>query len=226
MGQLGSMAFFFAMRACEYVETSGSTRTKVIVLGDIAFRRGGKLIDSHKSSELVNAETVSNTYRTQKNGERGTTVTQHRTDTSKAKICPIRALSGLVERVANYKIESGSWKDVASRPVNLIIKDNHRKPTLITANDIKHHIRAAAFVFGEDRLGFTVSRLGTHSIRSGAATAMFLAGVPAETIQLIGWWCSQAFLRYIRIEVQQLTRGVSTFMTLNPEFYTIGNQIG
>jgi hypothetical protein len=48
--------------------------------------------------------------------------------------------------------------------------------------------------------------------------AMFLAGVPAETIQLIGRWKSQTFMRYIRAQVQQLTRGVVTEMTTNPEF--------
>lgn len=53
------------------------------------------------------------------------------------------------------------------------------------------------------------------------AMAMFLASVPVETIQLIRRWRSQAFLRYIRIQVQQLTQGVATDMTANPDFYTI-----
>ena len=68
--------------------------------------------------------------------------------------------------------------------MNLVILDNHREASLITSGDSKNHIRAAAFLYGEARLWFAVDRLGTHSIRSGAATAMFLAGVPAETIQL------------------------------------------
>jgi hypothetical protein len=56
--------------------------------------------------------------------------------------------------------------------------------------------------------------------------AMFLAGVPAETIQLIGRWRSQTFMRYIRIQVQQMTRGVADVMTTNPDFFTIeaGNE--
>ena len=35
------------------------------------------------------------------------------------------------------------------------------------------------------------AKIGALSLRAGAATAMFLAGVPAETIQLIGSWQSQ-----------------------------------
>ena len=66
--------------------------------------------------------------------------------------------------------------------------------------------------------------IGTHSLRAGAATAMFLAGVPAETTQLIGRRRSQTFLRYIRIQVQQLTRGVAANMTTNPNFFTIGQE--
>jgi hypothetical protein len=51
---------------------------------------------------------------------------------------------------------------------------------------------------------------------------MFLAGVPVETIQLIGRWRSQTFMRYhIRIQVQQMTKGVADVMTTNPDFFTI-----
>jgi hypothetical protein len=51
--------------------------------------------------------------------------------------------------------------------------------------------------------------------------AMLLAGVPVETIQLIGWWRSQTFMRFIRIQVQQMTKGVADVMTANPNFFTI-----
>jgi hypothetical protein len=54
--------------------------------------------------------------------------------------------------------------------------------------------------------------------------AMFLAGVPVETIQLIGRWRSQTFMRYIRIQVQQMTRGVADEMTTNPSFFTIDRE--
>lgn len=66
------------------------------------------------------------------------------------------------------------------------------------------------------------SSIGTHSLRAGAAMAMFLAGVLVETIQLIGGqWRSQTFMQYIRIQVQQMTRGVADVMTVNPDLFTI-----
>ena len=60
-----------------------------------------------------------------------------------------------------------------------------------------------------------------HPLRAGAAMAMFLGGVPVETIQLIGRWRSQTFMRYIWIQVQQMIRGVADIMTTNPDFFMI-----
>lgn len=52
--------------------------------------------------------------------------------------------------------------------------------------------------------------------------AMFLAGIVVKTIQLIGGqWRSQTFMQYIRIQVQQMTRGVADVMTVNPDLFTI-----
>ena len=228
IGQLVTGAFFFAMRSCEYSEASGSRRTKIVRIGDINFRREGKPIDSILESDLVKADTVSITYRTQKNGDRGVTVTQHRT---KAKpqtgLCPVRALAELVSRISVYALDVNPWKDVATRPMNLVASSaSGTQVTTITSGEVLRHLRAAAIQYGEGRLGFPASRIGTHSLRAGAAMAMFLAGVPAETIQLIGRWRSQTFMRYIRIQVQQMTRGVADVMTTNPDFFTIeaGNE--
>jgi hypothetical protein len=49
-------------------------------------------------------------------------------------------------------------------------------------------IRKAVVDMGTERLGFTPEDCGTHLIRSAAARAMHMAGVPAYTIMLIGRW--------------------------------------
>jgi hypothetical protein len=71
-------------------------------------------------------------------------------------------------------------------------------------------LRDAAAAVGERRLGFPVDRIGTHSIRAGAAMAVFLAGVPCKTIQLIGRWRSRTFMKFLRIQVTASTLGVTT----------------
>ena len=225
IGQLVVGAFFFAMRSCEFSDVGGPRRTTTITLADVEFRKGGKKVESDDAARLATADTVSITFRTQKNGEKGTTVTQHRTNGSAiggVSLCPVTSLAELVARVGHYDPLESEWKDKGKRPINLIVTSG--RASTVTSGQILHHLRAAALQYGEDRLGFPISKIGTHSIRAGAATAMFLAGVPAETIQLIGRWRSQTFLRYIRIQVQQLTRGVATNMTTNPEFLTIGQE--
>ena len=41
---------------------------------------------------------------------------------------------------------------------------------------------------------------------------MYMAGVPVYTIMLIGRWLSNAFLRYIRKQVEQFSRHVAKKM--------------
>ena len=62
--------------------------------------------------------------------------------------------------------------------------------------------------------------MDTHSIRSGTAMAMYLAGAPTFTIMMIGRWSSDAFLRYIRNQVEQFTHNISNSM-LRHECYFI-----
>ncbi|KAI2506084.1 hypothetical protein MHU86_8315 [Fragilaria crotonensis] len=225
VGQLVVCAFFFAMRSCEYSEVSGDRRTQVLRVGDLDFRKGGRSVDLVDSPLLMDADTVSVTYRSQKNGDRGVTVTQHRTEgVGQPRLCPVRSFANLAMRVSQYEVNDRTeWESVRDRPINLVVSGG--RVALISSHQILNHLRAGALLYGEERLGFPISRIGTHSLRSGAATAMFIAGVPTETIQLIGRWKSQTFLRYIRIQVQQLTQGVASGMIEHPNFFTIGRQL-
>jgi sorbitol-specific phosphotransferase system component IIBC len=53
--------------------------------------------------------------------------------------------------------------------------------------------------------------------------AMYLAGIPTTTIQLIGRWKSNALMRYIREQVDCFTENVSSKMLTVKNFYTIPN---
>lgn len=55
-------------------------------------------------------------------------------------------------------------------------------------------LRIVACHIGEDELGFKAKEAGAHSLCSGAAMAMCLAGAPAFTIALVGRWPSDTFL--------------------------------
>jgi hypothetical protein len=96
-----------------------------------------------------------------------------------------------------------------------------RKLTFITSSQVRTKLRSAADVLGPDRLGYSSHEIGTHSIRSGAAMAMYLNDVPVYTIMLVGRWSSDAFLKYIRRQVQQFSTGVSARMIKTSHFFTV-----
>ena len=79
----------------------------------------------------------------------------------------------------------------------------------ITLDEMINALRAAVFAFGEEKLGIKIYNIGTHSIRSGAAMLMYLGECPVYVIMMIGQWSSDAFLRYIRKQVEQFSHNVS-----------------
>ena len=76
-------------------------------------------------------------------------------------------------------------------------------------------LRDAVQAIGEGVLNIKVDEIGTHSIRSGAAMAMVMGGLPVYMIMLMGRWSSDAFLRYIRKQIEQFSHDVSTKMIKN-----------
>ncbi len=62
-----------------------------------------------------------------------------------------------------------------------------------TSKQVLMALRAASTMIGSAGLGFKQSKIGTHSLCSGAAMEMYLAGIPVYTIMLIGRWSSNTF---------------------------------
>jgi len=80
-------------------------------------------------------------------------------------------------------------------------------------------LRKAVRTVGKARLGFDLADVGTHSTRSGAAMTIYLNKQPICTIMLLGRWSSDAFITYIRRQVQDFSTGVSDSMIMNEETY-------
>jgi hypothetical protein len=135
----------------------------------------------------------------------------HRTiDTT---LCPVRTWSAIAKRIWSYP------HTTESTTVNTyMVGDTIHQ---VKSFQILKSIRAAVKPMGSDALGFKSSDVGTHSIRSSAAMAMYLAGVPVYTFMLIGRWSSDAFLRYIRRQVQEFSSGISSRMLLTSDYFTI-----
>jgi hypothetical protein len=221
ISQLVVVAFFFAMRSCEYSGVQGERLTTVVGVDDIRFWTNDKLVAVDDHDKMRSADSVSVTFRRQKNRDNGVVVTQHRNNRlGKGEMCPVRTLADLVGRIRSYtEFQTTGGTNVG---INTFKSRNEgAKIEWISSKEVLKQLRAAAETVGERRLGFSIDSIGTHSIRAGAAMAMYLAGVPCETIQLIGRWKSQTFMKYLRIQVPASTRGVSSKMTSLDSFFTI-----
>jgi hypothetical protein len=90
---------------------------------------------------------------------------------------------------------------------------------------VSNLLKDGIVAIGETKLGIHHLEVGTHLIQSGAAMAMYLAGVPIFSIMLIGQWLSLAFLKYIRKQVQEFSFIISSKMIQVQSFKHINNPL-
>jgi len=100
-----------------------------------------------------------------------------------------------------------------------VTSDN--RVNFFTGTELLKKLCMATTAVGPDTLSFTAKEIGLHSARSGAAMAMYLVHIPVFTIMLLGRWSIDAFLRYIRKQVKELSNGVSSKMINKETFFTI-----
>ena len=205
-GQLVRIAFFFAMRSREYlhVPRAEKGRTKLLQLQNIRFVRNGKLV-SHDDPELDLSDGVAITFEMQKKEEKNDTV--HHKASNDEIMCPVKAAAALVRRIRSYPGTNDETEVSAVMSGSRIVH--------VTSKQVTGALRDAVKAIGEDVLNIQVAEIGTHSIRSGAAMAMFLGGCPVYLIMLIGRWSSDAFMKYIRKQVEQFSHDVSSKMIQN-----------
>ena len=180
------------MRSCEYLSVGGQPRkTKRLRLRNLRFFRNGVEIP-HSSNDLAHCDFLSITFEDQKNDMKNDTITMHAA--SDEILCPVKSWARVVKRITQIKSHSPDTH------VNTF--SDNGKVFLVTSSDAMTALRSAAKTIGTQKLGFSPTEIGTHSIRSGAAMAMYLDEVPVYTIMLNGRWSSDAFLLYIRKQVE------------------------
>ena len=197
-------AIFFAMRSCEYLKTGPeeSKRTKIIRLRNINFKKDGKNVD-HSDGDLPSADLVMITFEFQKSTKRDQVV--HMYKTNDKVLNPVLAWATTVQRLLKtIPNVSGDTKVCTFWTGQKVID--------IDSNLSRAKLRSVVALIGELELGFSKDEVGLHSIRSGGAMAMFLSGVNEIIIQRVGRWASDAFLEYIREQVDSFTVGVSQKM--------------
>jgi hypothetical protein len=172
------VAFFFAMRSCERTTTSTPGETKTINLAGVMFRNRNKQTVSHGSPDLADAEHVSLTFKDQKNNEKNDAQSQQRTDDP--MLCPVRRTASLVSRIP--QLVPGCR---ASTAVNTIFDSG--TALAISQEFLRDRLRVTCTALGgKNTFGCSASDIGTKSLRSGAAMALFLMNHSTERIMLLG----------------------------------------
>ncbi len=90
------------------------------------------------------------------------------------KLCPVRAAAAIVRRIRDYP------GTTVGTPISAIMING--RITYVTSQDIINALRDAVVAIGEHQLGINKEDIGTHSIRSGAAMAMYLGECAVHTI--------------------------------------------
>ena len=199
--QLATGAFFFACRSCEYLKVPQALkrRTYILRLRNLRFFKDGRKMNQNDPF-LEYADCVSITFDWQKKDERMDTVTQM--CSKDLRLCPVRQWAALERRLLTYP------GITPESPVSAIWRNDRIEH--ITSAEMTKALRAAVVSTGEEVLGIKSEDIGTHSVRSGAAMAMYLGECPVYTIMMIGRWSSNAFLRYIRKQVEKFSHNVSS----------------
>ena len=198
-------AFFLACRSCEYVTSPGKPRTQVLLASDIRFFRihGGCVKWVDLGARKMDAVQVR--FRMQKNLSSEDVVTQH---ASGDELCPVASWRHVCRCLLQMH---GSLEGVA---VNEYVGQGGR----ITYAEIDAIIKAAMNFLLKGTDALSGADFGTHSVRCGAALAMYLSGTPIVDIMLQGRWSSDAFLVYIKRQVMELSVGISSNMVKNNDF--------
>ena len=199
-GKLATIGIFFAMRSCEYLKVTkpDQRRTEILRLRNIRFFQGVEQV-GHDHKELESANCIALTFERQKKDKKIYTVTLM--VSQDARLCPVRASAAIVRRIRKYP---GSSQD---SPISTVKVNGHLKQ--VTSTHMIHALRYAVGAIGEVKLRIKKEDIGTHSIRSGAAMAMYLGECSVFMIMLIGCWSSNAFLRYIRKQVMEFSQNVA-----------------
>ena len=199
------------MRSCKYLWVSHlERRTRIARAKDVVFRLGPKVIE-HDDLDDEEPDSVSIDFGCQKSEIKNETVTQDATD--KPQLNPVWHWKHTIQRLRSYPKYSDEW------PVSTF-HDGTKFSRIVSREMLILIITAVDFI-GPNDLGFASDEVGTHLKRAAAAMLMVLAREPKYTIMLIGRWSSDSFLAYIKNQIKEFTRGVSSRMLSNDTFYNV-----
>jgi hypothetical protein len=223
---LTMIAFYYLLRVGEYTVKGSRNSTKQTVqfkYEDLTFFR--KNVRGHlrclprnaPDNLIASADGATLKLDNQKNGWKGVCV-YHETNGA-TDHCPVRALG---RRYLHLRHHGATPKTFLSTYYNTA-----GKRCDITNEDITAGLKRAATVLDYPiAKGIPIERIDTHSLRSGGANALSLAGFSDTQIQKMGRWRGATFKEYVREELASFSEGMSTKMKQQFQFVNVaGNSM-
>ncbi len=224
IGDLTLVAFYYLLRVGEYTIKGNRNNTKQTVqfrLQDVTFFKrdtAGRLRQLSRSAsniEIMLADSATLKLDNQKNGWKGVCV--HQEHNGDSNHCPVRALGRRFVHIRQHTQDTSTF--LSAFFVNTARFD-------VTDRDIRFGLKRAADHLQYPSLkGIPIARIDTHSLRSGGANALSLAGYSDREIQKMGRWRSATFKEYIREELACFSAGMSRKMKRHFQFVNIAGGV-
>lgn len=196
------IALFFCLRSCEYTKTSSHRRTVQFRYKDMQFHDAQGIIPHDAPDEVfLAAWAVTLFLDTQKNCVRGESSTMEATGIPFG--CPVVASAHRYLHLRQHN---------APPDIPICTYYVNGSPRCVNSRQITALLRLHAAKIGFQKLGFYPHEIGTHSLRSGGAMTLHLAGIADSTIKIVGRWRSDAFLIYLQGQIATFTKGVAAAM--------------
>jgi len=224
IGDLVLIAFYYLLRVGEYTVKERRNSTKQTVqfrLQDVTFfKRNDKgrlrqLSRFAARKDIITADSATLKLDNQKNGWKGVCV--HQEANGDPIHCPVRALARRYLHIRKHTHDLSTF-------LSAFFDAQTRFD--VTDNDIRNSLKRAAEVLNYPRdKGIPIQRVDTHSLRSGGANALSLAGYSDREIQKMGRWKSATFMEYIREELACFSAGMSKQMKRRFAFVNIAGGV-
>jgi hypothetical protein len=197
---LTMIAFYYLLQAGEYTVKGLQNNTKQTVqfkYEDVSFKKNtwGQLhcLPRDAAADLIStADGTMLKLDNKKNGWKGVCV-YHEANGERWH-CPVCALARRYLHLHDMGANSKTFL--------LVYYDDKGKCKDITNEDVSKALKVAATASDYSTAkGIPIDRIDTHSLRSGGANALLLAGYSDTQIQKMGRWWGATFKEYIREEL-------------------------
>jgi hypothetical protein len=224
IGDLVLIAFYYLLRVGEYTIKGHRNNTKQTVqfrLQDVTFFKrdpAGRLRQLSRTAsnhDIMTADSATLKLDNQKNGWKGVCV--HQEHNGDVIHCPVRALGRRLVHIRTHTYDSSTF-------LSAFFVEHKRFD--VTDRDIRLSLKQAGTALAYPELkGIPIDRIDTHSLRSGGANALSLAGYSDREIQKMGRWRSATFKEYIREELACFSEGMSRQMKRTFQFVNISGGV-